>query len=149
MTTVKLMGALPGGDNNGASAIGADLVRDPKRLHPMIVIVDCRRVATDNDTGEQTATVRVRRIEALLREDLPAAERLLRRALEFRTGKAVLPLELEDEINAAFQQLDFDSLAEVDEAGGGADQPSEDDRGDSDDDGEGGCEQDPPDSDDD
>ncbi len=126
MTTVKLMGALPGGDNNGASAIGGELVADPKRLHPMIVIVDCRRVAIDQDSGEQTATVRVRRIEALLPEDLASAERLLRRALEFRTGKTVLPLDLEDEINAAFQQLDFDSLADgPDQAAGGADEPQE------------------------
>ncbi len=125
MTNVKLMGALPGGDNNGASAIGGELVRTPHRLHPMIAIVDCRRITTDADTGEHTATVRVRRIEALLADDLPAAERLLRRALEFRTGKTVLPLELEDEITLAFQQGTLDELAE-DGAEGGADEPGQD-----------------------
>lgn len=130
MTIVKLMGALPGGDNNGAHAIGGELVADMHRLHPMLAIVDCRRVTTDADTGEHTATVRIRRIEALMPDDLPAAERLLRRALENRLGKTVLPLDLEDEINAAFEQLTLDvdgELAdEVDPAAGGADQPHDD-----------------------
>jgi hypothetical protein len=117
MTSVKLMGALPGGDNNGAAAIGGELVRDPHRMHPMLVIVDCRRVSTDADTGEQTATVRVRRIEALLPDDLPAAQRLLRRALEHRLGKTVLPLDLEDEITAAFEQLTLDLDGDADESG--------------------------------
>jgi hypothetical protein len=127
MTSVKLMGALPEGDNNGAAAIAADLLQDPHRLRPMIAIVDCRRVSTDNDTGEHTATVRVRRIEALLPSDLAQAERLLRRALEGRTGQTVLPLDLEDDIRAAFEQLDL--LAEPDETGGGADQPGQGQQG--------------------
>lgn len=138
MTTVKLMGALPGGDNNGASAIGGDLVKDPRRLHPMIAIVDGKRTTIDSDTGEQTVTVRVRRIEALLPDDMPAAEKLLRRALEKRTGQTVIPLDLEDEIAEAFKQLTLDELAdEVDPAGGGADEPGEDQQGgDEDDEGE-------------
>lgn len=143
MTTVKLMGALPGGDNNGAAAIGGEMVREPRRLHPMIALVDCRRVATDADTGEQTATARVRRIEALLPSDMPAAERLLRRALEARTGLTVLPLELEDEIASAFTQGTLDELAE-DQPVNGGDEP---DQGDGEDD-DGGGDAEPADDDD-
>jgi hypothetical protein len=123
MTLVKLMGALPGGDNNGAAAIGADLIKEPHRMRPMIAIVDCRRVAIDSDSGERTATVRIRRIEALRPDDLGAAEKLMRRALESRTGATVLPLDLEDEIAAAFAEFDPD--ADDDEAAG----PGDDEEG--------------------
>jgi hypothetical protein len=34
------------------------------------------------------------------------AEKLIRRALEFRTGQAVLPLELEEELEATFRDMD-------------------------------------------
>ena len=39
-------------------------------------------------------------------EDLPTAEKLVRRALEGRLGGEVLPIELEDEITAAFRDID-------------------------------------------
>jgi len=105
---VKLSAALPPGEANGAPSIGPGLVTDPHRMRVMIAIVDCRKVVTDADTGEDTAVARVRRIEAVLPADLGAAERLLRRALERRTGQTVLPLELEEELTAAFDAIGLD-----------------------------------------
>jgi hypothetical protein len=112
MTDVKTNAMLPRGEGNGLADIATDLIKEPKRYRAVIGIVDCRRVSTDSDTGEQTATVRFRRVEPLLASDLPAAEQLIRRALESRSGLEQLPLDLEDEIHQAFAGLDVEEMAE-------------------------------------
>jgi hypothetical protein len=122
MADVKRNAVLPKGEENGLSAIAPELVaegahRRTKRLRAAMVIFDARRVAIDSDTGEEIVTVRLRRIEPLLGEDLPAAEKLLRRALESRSGQTTLPLELEDEIRATFEALG-DVSADDDEGKG-------------------------------
>jgi hypothetical protein len=89
-------------------------------------VIDCRRVAVDADTGDEVATVRFRRVEVLLQDDLPAAEQLMRRALEHRTGATTLPLELEDEIRELFAEM-TDEPEEDDEDSG--DDPEDDDEG--------------------
>ena len=50
-------------------------------------------------------TIRVRRAEMLLASDLPAAEKLIRRAAEARSDQPVLPLEVEDEIAQVFKDM--------------------------------------------
>ena len=110
MADVKRNAVLPKGEENGLAAIAPELTaeaahRRPKRLRAAIVIFDARRLAIDSDTGEEVVTVRFRRVEPLLGEDLGAAEKLLRRALESRSGQTTLPLELEDEIRATFEAL--------------------------------------------
>lgn len=106
MSDIKLGGALPKGDANGMAAIAADLVADPHRFKVVLLIIDCKKVTTDNDSGEQIPTARIRRAEAVLPQDLPHAEAIMRRALEQRTGRVVLPLNLEDEVRLAFGQVD-------------------------------------------
>lgn len=106
MSDIRLGGTLPKGDANGAAAIAADLIAEPHRFKVLLMIVDCRKVTTDNDTGEAIPTARIRRVEAVLPPDLPAAEQLMRRALEKRTGRTVLPLGLEDEMRLAFKDID-------------------------------------------
>ncbi len=105
MPNVKSNAILPKGDENGLYAIAADLISDRKRFRAVIAIVDCRRVNIDSDTGEETATIRMRRVEVVLPGDLAAAEKLMRRSLEKRTGATTLPLELEEEIEQAFRDL--------------------------------------------
>jgi hypothetical protein len=105
MPTVKTNAVLPKGDENGLYSIAAELIRDPKRYRAVIAIVDCRRVTIDSDNGEEAATIRIRRAEVVLPEDLAAAEKLIRRALEHRTGQTTLPLELEDEIELTFREM--------------------------------------------
>lgn len=63
-------------------------------------------MTTDQDTGDTLPTARIRRAEVVRRQDLKEAERLVRRALEERSGTTVLPMELEDEITAAFADID-------------------------------------------
>jgi hypothetical protein len=110
MPDVKRNALLPKGDENGLAAIAAILAdegtgRQPARLRAVLAIVDCQRVSIEADTHDEVATVRFRRIEVLLSSDLPAAEKLIRRALEGRSGETTLPLELEDEIQQAFSDM--------------------------------------------
>ncbi|GAA4626688.1 hypothetical protein GCM10023196_035950 [Actinoallomurus vinaceus] len=109
MSDAKLTSSLPKGDANGLGPIVTDLVTNPHELHVVLAIVDCKKITTDSDTGEVVPTVRIRRIEALLNDDLTKARRLMERALEKRTGKTVLPLTLEDELREAFVKPDEDA----------------------------------------
>jgi hypothetical protein len=110
MPNVKTNATLPKGEENGLADIAGSLVaegtgRSPKRLRAVLGIIDTRRVNVDSDTGDELATVRFRRVEVLLPGDLGAAEKLLRRALEARSGQTTLELDLEDEIRQAFDQM--------------------------------------------
>jgi hypothetical protein len=107
MAEIKLSGKLPGGDANGLGAIAPQLVTNPHRVHVLVALVDCRSTTTDNDSGDTMPTARIRRVEAITgAEDLKTLERLLRRAMEHRTGQTVLPMDLEDELTAAFEDID-------------------------------------------
>jgi hypothetical protein len=114
MPDAALGGNLPRGDANGLSAMAGDLIREPDRKRVILAIVDNPKTVVNNITGDRVATVRMLRIEAVLPGDLGTAEKLMRRALEKRTGATVLPLDLEEELTEAFAE--FDPAAE-DEAG--------------------------------
>ncbi len=115
MPDAALGGNLPRGDANGLSAMAADLIREPDRKRVIVAIIDNPKTVVNNISGDRTATVRMLRIEAVLPGDLGAAEKLMRRALEKRTGATVLPLDLEEELTEAFAEFDPDD----DEAGEG------------------------------
>jgi hypothetical protein len=102
----KLASSLPGGDANGLLAIARELVDSPHTVHVALCLVDCKKTTTDNDTGEIVPTARVRRIEVISGDDMALAQKMLRRALEGRTGKAVLPFDLEEDIRSAFGNVD-------------------------------------------
>jgi hypothetical protein len=106
MSNSSLSGALPKGDANGLGPIVRDLIDDPHHFHVVMAIIDCKQVKTNFDTGEVVPTARIRRIEVMLPADLGAAQKLMRRSLEHRTGRTVLPLDLEDDIQLAFGQID-------------------------------------------
>lgn len=102
--TMKLSAALPASDDcNGLSVIEPALAGDPGEFHVVIMVLDCKKIETDTDTGEITPTARIRRCEVVTRKDDKARLRALAtRAFEKRTGKTVLPLDLEDELRDAF-----------------------------------------------
>ncbi|RLV56041.1 hypothetical protein D9V41_09135 [Aeromicrobium phragmitis] len=108
--TTKLTSSLPKSDElNGLNAIANDLVVHPDELHVAVVVIDCAKITTDIDTDESTPTARIRRIEVITRaDDKTQLRNLATRAFEARTGKTVLPLELEDELRAAFGGSDED-----------------------------------------
>lgn len=102
----KLAATLPGGDANGLVAIARALIDSPHEIHVAVVLVDCKKTTTDNDSGEVVPTARVRRIEVIGEQDKALAQKMLRRALEHRTGKTVLPFDLEEDLRAAFGGID-------------------------------------------
>ena len=109
MADFAIGGNLPRGDANGAAAIASQLIASPERLRVLLVVVDCPTTKTDNlGGGGQTAVARIRRIEAVLPRDLATAEAMIRRTLELRSGQTVLPLDLENDLKAAFDGLDLD-----------------------------------------
>lgn len=105
----KLSGSLPGGDANGLVAIARKLIDSPHDVHVVVGLVDCKRSTTDNDTGEIVPTARIRRIEVIGEGDKDLAAKMMRRALEERTGKTVLPFDLEEDLRAAFGRIDPDT----------------------------------------
>lgn len=102
---VRLSATLPGGEGNGLSAISAHLAKQPRTLRVVIAIVDCKEIRTNNDTGDVIPVARIRRIEALTADDLRAGRSLFRRAYERRTGREALPIDLEEEVQAAFDDI--------------------------------------------
>jgi len=120
MPDVKSLAMLPKGEANGLSAIADDLIKEPNRLRAALVVFDCKRGTEDYDVHDTVITVRVRRVELVLAQDLDAVEQMIRRALEFRSGQQVLDLELEDEIRKAFDDMaQPDSPVDPDEPEGG------------------------------
>ena len=126
MPDVRGTALLPRGEANGFAAIAAELLREPRRLRAALVVFDCRRGTEDYDSADTVVTLRIRRAEVLLAVDLGEVEKLVRRALEARTGQQVLPLELEDEISELFREMaDPDSAADPEEPPPGDDPPAD------------------------
>lgn len=101
---VKLSSSLPKADSvNGLSALAGDMASEPERMHVAVIVFDTSRVTIDTDSGDAVPTARVRRIEPITGiADRQRLQTLVTRAFEERTGKTVLPLEIEDELRAVF-----------------------------------------------
>lgn len=104
-----LSGKLPAGDGNGLIAIAQQLCEEPHTRHLAVCIIDCQKVTTNMDTGEVIPTARVRRVEVIAGdEDRKVLERLMRRALDERTGREALPYDLQTEIEGIEVSQDKD-----------------------------------------
>lgn len=104
----KLSSSLPQGEGNGLAALGPRLTEEPHKPRVALIVLNCKSISTDVDTGEITPTARILRIEPVLEADLARAEQLMRRGLQQRTGQETLPIDLEDEIGEIFSQLRTD-----------------------------------------
>lgn len=102
----RLAGSLPGGDANGLTAIARALIDSPHDVHVVVALVDCKSSKVDHDNGEIVPTARIRRIEVIGDNDKELAQKMMRRALEERTGKTVLPFDLEEDMRSAFGNVD-------------------------------------------
>lgn len=105
----RLAGNLPKGDGNGLGPIVQQLLSLPHRVHVVVALIDCKTTKIDHETGDMVPTVRVRRIESVLTGDRTTAKRMLERAYEQRSGQTMLPFELEQDMQAAFDGLDIQS----------------------------------------
>lgn len=115
----RLAGALPKGEANGLGPIVQQLISIPHQVHVVIALVDCKSTKVDHDSGDLEPTVRVRRIEAVLREDMKRAEQILNRAFDHRSGATVLPFEMENDLRAAFGMVNLSTGEIVDDEPGG------------------------------
>ena len=86
----KLNAALPKGEANGLEAISRQLVESPHSYHIVVAVIDCKKVTTDNDSGEVEPTARIRRVEPLSGDDAAAVEQIMRRSKDQRLGRPVL-----------------------------------------------------------
>ena len=119
---MKFHAALPQGQANGLGPIVQPAVDEPHRTHLVLAFVDTKRLTTDVDTGDVEPTLRIRHIEVVLPADADVAEQLMRRAIESRSGKAMLPIETEDEVTELFKDLHVDwATGEVLDEPGGSD----------------------------
>jgi hypothetical protein len=105
----KFSGTLPKGDLNGLTALSNQLLKNPKGTHIIVGVIDVKTITTDVDTADQIATVRFRRVEAIDPADADHAVRMMQRAAERRTGAAMLPMEMEDELKELMAALDLNT----------------------------------------
>lgn len=100
---MKLAGKLPEGDHDGTKNLERQMLADPKKPRPVIVILNASRITENADTGSREVTGRILHIEQFHPDDLEEVERLIRRGREHATGQQVLPLEIEDELDKVLQ----------------------------------------------
>lgn len=105
MPDIKGTALLPKGEANGFVTIADDLEKDPLRLRAALIVFNAKRGTQDYDAADTIVTVRILRVARLLPQDLPHAEAMLRRSVEFDSGQTTLELELEDEIRRAFEAM--------------------------------------------
>ena len=122
--TVKMASALPKADEmNGLGVVAEAAVADSDIKVVAVVILDCKAITHDVDSGEDVPTFRVRRIEPVGRvDDKAALGRIASRAFESRTGKTVLPLDVEQELADVFGRLDPTTGEILDQADGETEQ---------------------------
>lgn len=107
MPTVKIASKLPDGESNGLIAVYHQLVHDGGDLICAVVMLDTKSLTTDLDNGDVTPTARIRHIEAICNQrDARELARLMVRERERRTGKSVLPLDLEQELRSMLGDRD-------------------------------------------
>jgi hypothetical protein len=104
--SASLSGRLPDGEANGLGPIIAQLIADPGAVHVLVVLVDAVKVTRLVESGDTVPTMRIRRVEAITDPtDRRSLRRLLMREYERRTGQLVLPLDLEQDVIAAFDDV--------------------------------------------
>lgn len=111
----KFSAEIPKGDGWGVESAVAEIVdkvlaggKSP--LIPCIAIIDVKAVAIDPESGNKTATVRVRRLEALTTAaTIRDAQRMLMREWELRKGDAILPFDDKQIIDQAFSDIDLEA----------------------------------------
>lgn len=119
-STIRLASGLPEGDKNGLPSIADALVEDPKGLHVAIVLLDAGRLITSVDDDSTLPVARIRAIEPIAQgPDADELRRLLRRAVEKRTGQTELPLDLERALDELGVHAEEDDLASYNPDGDG------------------------------
>lgn len=107
---MKLLGTLPKGEGNGLAIISEQMIEAPDRVFAVVALVDCKKTTTDYDSGDVVPHARIRHIEVVQGDEhVGLLRKIMRRSLGKRTGREVLPLNLEDEITEAFKGVRVDT----------------------------------------
>lgn len=95
--SVRMSGAMPEGERNGLASLAHALIARPSDTRVAIVLFRTHKLTTNVTTGDVVPTVQLLAIEPMTEHETDAAElrRLMRRAVERRTGAVELPLDLE------------------------------------------------------
>ncbi|MEI8081660.1 MAG: hypothetical protein WCI74_07430 [Actinomycetes bacterium] len=89
----KLSASLPEGTANGLGLIAVELAKLPDVRHVAIVVLDCKQILTDVDSGAELPTARIRRIEVIKDPaHVDQLEDILRAAHMQRHGVTHLPV---------------------------------------------------------
>lgn len=108
MADILLSAKLPSGEGNGLGPLVRQAISEPETVHTAIVLLTTKKIVRDVDEDSTIPVMRILRAEVVSSAgDLRDAERLVRRALERRTGQPTLDFEQEAELEAAFRQLDL------------------------------------------
>lgn len=102
---MKIKGTLPKGDADGITAIESVALKKQKPI-VALVILEPAKIDQDLHTQEKELTVGIRRIEAVLPEDVEAVTRFIQRSFESRTGESTLPIELENDVKEALKGVE-------------------------------------------
>jgi hypothetical protein len=98
---MKLKGTLPKGESDGLTPLEGRIAKKDSEHVAVMMILDVESTEKLRHTGEIIVKLGIRRVEAILPDDLESATQLIRRAYESRTGETTLPIELEDDLKAA------------------------------------------------
>ena len=98
----KLTNGLSKGTGDGLAAVARLALRNPRRRHLAIVVVDCSKITTDVETRLEEPTIRVLRLEPVAPDDVREVERLYVRAIEAREGRQMLPIDLDSQLEAVY-----------------------------------------------
>lgn len=103
---VKLKGALPKGDANGLAPYASEFVRNGLQLRAAIILFNAPNMGVNREKEIQVAELVVRRVELVMDPaDAEIMHHLVMRSVRRRSGESVLPLEFEQDIEAAFRDL--------------------------------------------
>lgn len=92
---MKLSPKLPEGEANGLDRIEGRMIREPEDAVIVVAVVDVVKLTSNLDTGDVEPTVRIRKLEVMQNESETDARELLDRAYARRTGREMLPLDVD------------------------------------------------------
>lgn len=93
--TLHLSGALPPGNRNGIDAIADAMMHAPGQSQIILARVSCKQITTKAKGNTVVVTAGIDDLEAFTHGSTgwTAANELLERQREYRTGQAILPLD--------------------------------------------------------
>lgn len=108
----RLNGILPKDNRDGLSPFEPLFVNDKEVAHVVLVALRTASITENVETGGQSATMKISRIERLRPQDATLAEAMMRRAIAHRSGPlGSLDFKVKDEISQIFEDAALDHMS--------------------------------------